>query len=35
LAKRLTMDDRIDWRVADAEIERRAGVARLVSSTAE
>jgi L,D-transpeptidase ErfK/SrfK len=35
LAKRLAVNDRIDWLVADAEIERRAGVARRVSATAE
>ena len=35
LANRLGVNDRIDWPIADAEIERRAGVARRVSVTGE
>ena len=35
LASRLAVNDRIDWLVADAEIEGRAGVARRVSVTVE
>jgi len=35
LASRLAVNDRIDWLAADAEIERRAGVARRVSVPVE
>jgi L,D-transpeptidase ErfK/SrfK len=35
LARRLALENQIDWTIADREIERRAGVARRVSLTAE
>jgi hypothetical protein len=35
LARHLGLEDQIDWTIADREIERRAGVARRVSLTAE
>jgi L,D-transpeptidase ErfK/SrfK len=35
LARRLALEDQIDWTIAERDIERRAGVARRVSLTAE
>ena len=35
LARRLALEDQVDWKVVDREVERRAGVARRISFTSD